>query len=373
MADNPLVELQKFGQSVWYDNIHRGLIKSGAIKKMIDDGEILGITSNPTILDKAISGSNDYDESITEHIRKYPECSVDSLYEALVTEDIGAAADLLRPVYEKTNGLDGYVSVEVSPKLANETERTIEEAGHLFSTIDRPNVMIKVPATPAGLPATAILIGKGINVNVTLIFGLDNYVRVAEAYIDGLEKLAEDGGELSSVSSVASFFVSRIDTAVDKQLPENSLLRGKIAVAGAAVAYSRFKNIFSSERFEKLKSKGARVQRVLWASTSTKNPEYSDVIYIDELIGPDTVNTIPPVTIDAYRDHGNPQLKLTGDAAMALKLFDDLKETGIDFNAVTQKLQDDGVEAFSKSFNSLINSLVQKRSNIVRTRSIRSR
>lgn len=365
MAANPLLELQKFGQSVWYDNIHRGLLKSGAIKKLMNDGEIVGITSNPTIFDKAVSGSSDYDDAIIGHIRECPECDVDCLYEALITEDIGAAAELLSPVYERTNGLDGYVSVEVSPRLANDTESTINEAGRLFSTINRPNVMIKVPATSAGIPAITALIGEGINVNVTLIFGLANYVEVTGAYIVGLEKLAESGGELGKVVSVASFFVSRIDTAVDKQLPEGSSLRGRTAIANAAVAHAEAREIFNSERFNRLREKGARIQRVLWASTSTKDPSYSDVLYVEELIGPDTVNTMPPATIDAYRDHGNPQLMLTGDAAEALRVLEALKGEGVDFEEVTGKLQIDGVESFRKSFDALMEGLASKRDAMV--------
>jgi len=360
MVANPLLELQKLGQSVWYDNIHRGLLKSGGIKKLIDDGEIVGITSNPTILDKAISGSADYDNSVREHLSEHPQCNTECLYEYLVIDDISAAADLLRSVYDNTSGQDGYVSIEVSPRLAYNTESTIEEARRLFSKFNRPNIMIKVPATPAGLPAITTLIGEGININVTLIFGLNNYIKVAEAYIAGMEKLADSGRDLGKVASVASFFVSRIDTAVDKELPDGSPLRGRAAIANAELAYARSREIFSSERFGKLRSQGARIQRVLWASTSTKNPEYSDVLYVDGLIATETVNTIPPKTINAYRNHGSPGIRLIGDPTEAIRLFQQLEESGIDIDAVTHKLQEDGVASFSASFDSLLNSLAAK-------------
>ncbi|MFB0506078.1 MAG: transaldolase, partial [Thermodesulfobacteriota bacterium] len=304
MKDNPLVELQKLGQSIWYDNIRRGLLTSGELKGMIDAGEIVGVTSNPAIFEKAIAGSTDYDEAMTVRLREDPHASPESLYERLVIEDIQTTADLLAPVYERTDGVDGYVCVEVSPRLAHDTNGTIAEARRFFAAINRPNVMVKVPATSEGLPAIAALIGEGINVNVTLMFSLQDFLDVSEAYLSGLEKLANSGGDLSRVASVASFFVSRVDVAVDKLLPDDSPLRGKIAIANAKAAYLRFRETYEDQRFFAPKKNGARVQRLLWASTGVKNPHYRDVMYVEELIGPDTVNTVPPATLDAFRDHG---------------------------------------------------------------------
>jgi transaldolase len=289
------------------------------------------------------------------------------LYEALAIDDIQRAADILRPVYERTDGVDGYVSLEVSPTLAHETERTIAEAQRLFAALNRPNVMIKVPATPAGIPAIEELIGAGININITLIFSLEHYRAVAKAYIAGLEKLAAAGGDLSSVASVASFFVSRIDTAVDRALdnlqsPDSDpqSLKGKTAIASAKVAYALFEEIFAGERWERLVAQGARVQRPLWASTSTKNPAYPDTLYVDSLIGPHTVNTMPPATIDAFRNHGTVALTLETGVEEARAQLARLGELGIDLEAVTGKLQDDGVTAFAKSFESLLDSIAEK-------------
>jgi len=288
-----LNELAGLGQAVWYDYIRRSFITSGDLQTLIDEG-LRGITSNPTIFEKAIAGSTDYDKDLHRLVDKGK--AVDEIYESLVLDDIGRAADLLRSVYDRTGGADGYVSLEVDPNLAHDTERTIAEARRLFAALGRPNVMIKVPATPAGAPAIETLIGEGVNVNVTLVFSLAHYEAVAGAYIAGLEKLAASGGNVSWVASVASFFVSRVDSAVDQALEEvgETDLQGKIAVANSKVAYARFREIFGGERWERLAGQGARVQRVLWASTGTKNPLYPDTLYVDRLIGPDTVNTLPP-------------------------------------------------------------------------------
>jgi len=367
MKKNPLLELKSFGQSVWCDYIERQSLMSGDIKKMIEAGEIVGITSNPTIFEKAISSSPYYDYDILNHLERQHECDVDCLYETLITEDVRLAADLLRPIYELTNGVDGLVSIEVSPRLAHDSDATIAEARRLFSILDRPNILIKVPATPEGLPAITTLIGAGINVNVTLMFSVEQYMDVSAAYLAGLEELAANGGDLNRVSSVASFFVSRIDTAVDKLLPAASPLRGMIAIANARVAYARFREVFRSNRFAALKERGARVQRVLWASTSVKDPKYRDVRYVEGLIGPDTVNTMPPVTLDAFRDHGQPHLSLTDECLDAVHQIGQLKEMGIDFDAVTRQLTEEGVILFRRSYDSLLAALQEKCSMVGHT------
>jgi transaldolase/glucose-6-phosphate isomerase len=365
MKDNPLIELQKLGQSIWYDNIRRGLLTSGELKRMIDAGEIVGVTSNPAIFEKAIAGSTDYDEAMTAVLREDPRADAKSLYEKLVIEDIQATGDLLAPVYERTDGVDGYACVEVSPSLAHDTDGTIAEARRLFAAIDRPNVMVKVPATKEGFPAITVLIGEGINVNVTLMFSIQDFLDVSEAYLSGLEKLAHSGGDLSKVASVASFFVSRVDAAVDKLLPNGSSLRGKIAIANAKAAYARFKKTCESQRFAALKKRGARVQRLLWASTGVKNPHYRDVMYVEELIGPDTVSTVPPATLDAFRDHGRPRLSLAENLDEATKQLAALKDLGIDLDAVTRRLKNEGVDLFEKPFDSLMKTLTHKQECIV--------
>jgi len=365
-----LAELEKLGQSVWFDFIRRSLITSGELKELIDKG-VRGITSNPAIFEKAIAGSNDYDEDINKLTRA--DKSVDEIYEALAFEDIGRAADLLRETYDTSGGIDGFVSLEVNPHLADETEKTIQEATRLYETLNRPNVMIKVPATAAGLPAIAELIGAGVNINVTLIFGLENYKAVADAYICGLEKLAETGPTvtaghpLNEVASVASFFVSRVDSAIDKELEKlnQKQLLGKSAIANSKLAYAEFKQIFSGSRWQSLKDQGARVQRVLWASTSAKNPDFADTLYVDELIGPDTVNTMPPATLDSFLDHGRVAETLTKDWEKAREQIAKLAELGIDLQAVTQQLQEDGVLAFAKPFDALIQSIAEKRDRLL--------
>jgi transaldolase len=365
-----LHELSDLGQSVWFDYIRRSLITSGDLQALIDKG-VRGITSNPAIFEKAIAGSNDYDAAIKELIKT--EKSIDKIYESLAIEDISKAANLLRDIYDSSYGKDGYVSLEVNPHLANETEKTIAEAIRLFETLNRPNVMIKVPATPAGIPAIKELIGSGVNVNVTLIFGLENYKAVTESYLAGLEKLRSSGPSVKGghpvnrVASVASFFVSRVDSAVDKALEAANVkdLQGKIAIANSKIAYAEFKKIFNGPRWEQLKNQGARAQRVLWASTGTKNPDYPDTLYVDELIGPDTVNTLPPATVDSFMDHGRVAETLTQGVTEAQQQIAKLAQRGIDLNAITRQLQDEGVVAFAKPFDALMQSIAEKRDRLL--------
>ena len=359
-----LHELASHGQSIWYDNIRRALIDSGELRALIDAG-VMGVTSNPSIFEKAIVGSADYDNAIKALAADGK--SIEKIYEALAIEDIQRTADLLRLIYDGTNGVDGYVSLEVSPTLAHDTEGTIADARRLHAALNRPNVMIKVPATPAGIPAIEALIGEGIPINVTLIFGLSTYEAVAEAYIAGLEKLSAAGGDVSKVASVASFFVSRIDSAVDAALAAlNAVaLQGKIAIANAKLAYARSQDIFSGDRWHKLADRGARVQRLLWASTGTKNPAYSDTLYVDELIGRDTVNTVPPATLDAFLDHGTIAPTLGQGIDNARSQLEQLAGLGIDLDAMTQTLQEEGVAGFTKSFESLIAGLATKRDQLM--------
>lgn len=360
-----LKQFEKIGQSIWLDYIQRSLITSGELKALIDLG-LKGVTSNPAIFEKAIAGSSDYDEDMKSLIKTHK--PVEEIYEALAIEDITLAADQLRTVYDASNCKDGYVSLEVNPELAYETEKTISEALRLFETVNRPNVMIKVPATPAGIPAITELIASGINVNVTLIFGLENYKAVAEAYQAGLEKLAKTEPSVKGVhsvdkvASVASFFVSRVDTAVDKELEKinNQQLQGKIAIANSKIAYAEYKKILNGSRWQQLAAKGARVQRVLWASTSSKNPNYPETLYVDELIGPDTVNTLPPATMQSFFDHGKVAETLTEGLDEARSQIAKLAELGIDLRAITQKLQDDGVIAFAEPFAKLLQSIGEK-------------
>ncbi|WP_372369026.1 transaldolase [Candidatus Uabimicrobium sp. HlEnr_7] len=359
---NPLLQVQDFSQSIWYDNIQRSLLDK--IKQMIDTGEIVGITSNPTIFDKAIGGSNDYDHMINEHLQKNPQMSTHELYEALVIEDIRDAADLLKGVYDKTNGEDGYVSIEVSPDLAHDTQKTVEEAKHLYQAVDRKNVMIKVPATTAGLSAITQIIALGINVNVTLMFATQDFFDVAEAYVKGLEQLDQGGGDLGSVASVASFFISRMDAAVDKLLPENSELGGKVAISYAKDVYQKSLEFYSSDRFVKLQNKGARIQRLLWASTGVKNPAYRDVLYMEELMGANTVNTVPPHTLDAFRDHGNPGARVDKNIEEIGSVLAKVKKLNINLEDIASKLKEDGIASFSKSFASLMKTLEDKKHNL---------
>jgi transaldolase/glucose-6-phosphate isomerase len=356
-------ELNKLGQSVWLDFIRRSLITSGEMEVLIAQG-VSGITSNPTIFEKAIAGSADYDEALRELVAEGK--TNDEIYLALVLDDIRRAADLFRPVWDATGGADGYVSLEANPKLASDTEGTIAEARMLFKALDRPNVMIKVPATAQGVPAIEALIASGVNVNVTLIFSLAHYEAVVRAYIAGLEKLAAKGGALNKVASVASFFVSRIDTVVDRRLETlgNKDLQGKAAIASARLAYDRFRTICSWKRWDKLAGKGARVQRVLWGSTGTKNSRYPDTLYVDELIGPDTVNTVPPATLEAFLDHGKAASTLHRGIREAKQVFAQLERLGIGMDEITDELQREGVLAFETSFDALMASIRSKRDEI---------
>ena len=355
-------ELAELGQSIWLDYIRRAFLESGEFQELIDAG-VSGVTSNPAIFTAAIAGSADYDEAL-EVLAEQGKSTIE-IYETLAIEDIQQAADMLRPVYDRTDGEDGYVSLEVSPNLAHDSEGTISEARRLHATVDRPNVMIKVPATPAGIPAIKTLISEGINVNVTLMFSLAHYDAVAEAYIRGLEILAVKGGDLRRVASVASFFLSRIDSNIEEKLEaigtdEAASLQGKIAIANAKVTYQRFLETFSGRRWAHLKSQGARAQRVLWASTSTKNPTYPDTMYVDELVGPHTVNTVPPATLQAFLDHGRAAATITKGVDEAWAQLDQLAELGINLDAVTEQLQAEGVEKFIKPFSSLLDSIEGK-------------
>ena len=363
--NNPLKQLAEYGQSPWLDYIRRDLFTSGELKRLIEEDGLKGMTSNPAIFEKAI-GSEHYKDSIAK-LALEKGLSAVSLYEKLAIEDIQTATDALRGVYDATDKRDGYVSLEVSPALAHEGEGTLEEARRLWKEVNRPNLMVKVPATDVGYDAIKQLISEGININVTLLFSQESYRKVAEAYVAGLEKRAADGNELSHIASVASFFVSRIDSLVDSQIEEKlktatsdeekSLLQsllGKVAIANAKMAYRAYEEIFSGERWEKLAAKGAQTQRVLWASTGTKNEKYSDVLYIEELIGKDTVNTIPPATWDAFRDHGKLRESLTEDVEDAEQTLKNLEKAGISLEAATDKLLVDAVRLFVEPFDKMI-------------------
>lgn len=371
---NPIWEIEeKYGQSIWMDNLSRDLIESGKLKELISERGIHGITSNPAIFEKAIKGNKIYDADIIAGIKAGK--SVQEIYESLIFKDICDACDIFLPIYEETQGIDGYVSIELPPTLARDTEATIAEARRYFKTINRPNVMIKIPGTAEGFPAVEQVISEGINVNITLLFAVKNYIKAAWAYIGGLEKLAAQAGDVSKVASVASFFLSRIDTKVDQILdtkiaatdkPEIkaklAALKGKVAIANAKIAYQRYKEIFSSDRFKSLKAKGAKVQRLLWASTSTKNPEYSDVMYVDELIGKDTINTLPPTTIEACADHCHPANRIESNLEEAYQVIESLKDkdVDIDLDAVMDELLEEGIDKFVKPFESLMASLEEK-------------
>jgi transaldolase len=356
VADNPLRRLRALGQSIWCDYVRRGMIASGELARLMAEDAVTGLTSNPSIFEKAIGESTDYDAGIAAATA----ASAAEVYDALTVADIADAADVLRPVYEASGGGDGFVSIEVSPELADDSEGTIAEATRLWQRLSRPNVMIKVPATPAGCRAFRRLVAAGVNVNVTLMFSLRHYDAVAEAYLSGLEERAAQGQPLSRPASVASFFVSRVDSKVDPRLPQD--LRGQVAVANARAAYARFRRVFSGPRWEALARRGARVQRPLWASTSTKNPAYSDVHYVDELAGPDTVNTMPPQTLAAYRDHGRPEVRIDRPYQGVL---DALPGLGIDLVAVGEELQREGVAAFAEAHRKVLASIAGKRAALV--------
>lgn len=357
---NRLIALRDYGQSVWIDFISRDALASGEIARLVEDG-ILGLTSNPAIFEKAIATGKTYDADIARLAAEGQPVSV--IYETLALADIAAAADLLRPVYDRTAGLDGYVSIEVSPRLAHDTANTVAEAKRLWAALGRPNIMIKVPGTPEGVPAIRELIASGINVNVTLLFSLAAYEASARAYIEGLAARAAAGGEIARVASVASFFVSRVDTLVDKLLgghPQAVMLRGKAAVANAKLAYARFQEIFTGPVWEALAAAGARPQRPLWASTSAKDPAYPDTIYVDELIGPHTVNTMPPQTVVAFRDHGRLDETVTVGVDEARVQLAALSAAGIDVQAVTDELLRQGVKLFAEAFDRLEAELAAK-------------
>ncbi|MGH2486328.1 MAG: bifunctional transaldolase/phosoglucose isomerase, partial [Ktedonobacterales bacterium] len=372
MASNRLAEVYRLGQSIWYDNIRRGLIVSGDLQRLIDEDAVVGVTSNPTIFEKAIDGSKDYDEAIKRLVAQGAS-DPQEIFEALAIEDIQSAADILRPIYERTGGQDGYISLEVSPDAANDTKRTIAQARRLAKTVDRPNVMIKIPATSEGLPAIEEMIYEGVNINVTLIFSLDRYEKVAEAYIRGLEHRLRDGQKVTGIASVASFFVSRVDTLVDKLLDEKIAaeadesrkeelrsLRGKAAIANARLAYMKYTDIFHGSRFKSLRAQGASPQRCLWASTSTKNPAYRDVMYVEELIGPETVDTMPPQTIVAFQDHGEAQATIDRDVDDMRAIMQRLDAAGIDIADVTHQLEIEGVKSFADSYNQLLEKTGEK-------------
>ncbi|MEM8861361.1 MAG: transaldolase, partial [Chloroflexota bacterium] len=354
-------KLSEFGQSIWYDNISRKLLDSGDFEKLLEAG-VVGVTSNPSIFEAAIGKTSDYDDAIAAV--DSPKLTDEQVYEHLAVEDIKRTAEMLEPIYRASKKLDGYVSLEVSPNLANDTQGTIDAARRLWNWVDKKNLMIKVPATEAGIPAIRTLIGEGININVTLLFSIEAYEAVAMAYIEGLEE-HQKHCKLNHVASVASFFVSRVDGLVDNKLEEagNSDLQGKIGIANAKAAYASFHKIFSGERWEKLAEAGAMVQRPLWASTSTKNPDYPDTLYVDSLIGSHTVNTVPPKTLDAFLDHGTAADTLVDlDAAQAE--LEALAAAGVDMTAVTDQLLDEGVSKFAKSFDSLLSSVAQKRAKL---------
>ena len=363
---NPIQQLGRLGQSVWYDNMYRALIETGELQRLIDSG-VTGLTSNPTIFEKAISSSDDYDESLVAHAKRSSDPQ--DLFEGLAVEDIRAAADLLLPIYERTEGADGFASLEVNPHLAHDTKGTIKAARRLFLALDRPNVMIKVPATPEGIPAIRDLIGRGINVNVTLIFSLEMYARVRDAYVAGLEDLVAAGGDPARVSSVASFFVSRVDSSVDGLIGDSGgaldEYAGKAAVANAKIAYQDFKSTFSTDRFRAVAERGARVQRPLWASTSTKNPEYSDVLYVETLIGPHTVNTMPDATLAAFMEHGTARTAIEDDVDESRDVISALEAGGVSMEAVTTQLMHAGVKAFADSFDELLDNIVVKRDKLL--------
>lgn len=363
---NPLQTLNTLGQSVWLDFIRRELLESGALARLIADDAVTGVTSNPSIFEKAIAQSNDYDSAIAAFAGQGLDAK--AAYEQLAMDDIRHAADTLAPVYERTQGADGYVSMEVAPTLARDTHGTVEEAIRLWSSIDRPNLMIKVPATQEGLPAIQTLIGEGINVNVTLLFSRDMYAKVVEAYWAGLERLVDGGGDAARVASVASLFVSRVESAVDNRLHEKLAadtgdedvlmpMLGKAAVANSRLAYQHFRECHSETRWQALAARGARPQRLLWASTGTKNPAYSDVKYVEELIAPETVNTMPPATLEAFRDHGTAAVTADQGLEDAHRAMDDLASAGIDMDEVTDTLLEQGLESFETAFEKLLASV----------------
>lgn len=374
MTTNHLLEIKNYGQSIWMDNLSRDIIKSGELKDLVENKGICGITSNPTIFEKAIANNAMYDRDIEAGVRAG--LPTYKIYESLVFQDIRDACDILRPFYEASNGLDGYVSIEVPPTIAHDTEATIAEARRYFQEIGRENVMIKIPGTEPGLPAVEQVISEGVNVNITLLFSVQSYINTAWAYIRGLEKRAAQGQDISKVASVASFFLSRIDSNIDAKIDAKlakgvddlnveaklKAIKGKVAIANAKIAYQEYKKIVQSDRWQALAAKGAKVQRLLWASTSTKDPNYSDVMYVDELIGPETVNTLPPATIEACADHCNVANRLETNLEEAYNLMESLKDpdVNIDIDKVMDELLTEGIDKFVKPFQSLMDSLEKK-------------
>ncbi len=362
---NRLHQLEQLGQSLWLDYIHRKLLLSGELQRLVVEDGVSGLTSNPTIFQKAMAEGTNYDDSIRAILAADPTISAATLFEKLEIEDIQTAADIMRPVFDSTRGGDGFVSIEVSPPAAYDSNVTIAEVHRVWEEVNRPNVLVKVPATPEGIEAIEPLIAEGININVTLIFSVSQYERVAEAYLRGLEK----NDRPDEVSSVASFFVSRVDTAVDRTLteigtPEALAVRGRTGIANAQLAYRRFRQLFFGPAFESLRARGARPQRPLWASTGTKNKEYSDVLYMEQLIAPDTINSAPPATIDAFRDHGNARITLTEDTRAAGDVIGELRRLGIGLTSIAQELLEEGVELFAKSYEDLLTGLEKKRETL---------
>jgi transaldolase len=354
-----IARLNEYGQSPWYDNLTRQLVQSGTLAKMIDEDGIRGVTSNPTIFEKAMAGGEGYDDQLTD--LKHQGVAIDSVYWELVLADIRAAADVLRPTHDRLDGQDGFVSVEVAPDRAFDTNATIKQVHWLRERADRPNVLVKIPATAEGIPAIEDCTADGISVNITLIFSLARYAEVIEAYLRGLERHAEAGGDLSRVASVASFFVSRVDTEADKRLPDGHPLRGRLAVANAKLAYRLFRERFAGARWDALAGRGARVQRPLWASTSTKNPDYSDTLYVDELVGRDTVNTLAQPSIDALHDHGDPKPDtIEQGLAEADQVMADLAAAGVDYDDLTATIEQAGVDSFEQSYVDCLESLEQR-------------
>jgi transaldolase/transaldolase/glucose-6-phosphate isomerase len=361
MSKNNVKQIHDFGQSIWLDFIDRKIMDSGTLKKMIDEDGIRGVTSNPAIFEKAITSSSDYNDDITNLSRAKK--TNDEIFYHMAIKDIQRATDFFKPIFEKSKGEDGYVSLEVSPHLACDTDGTIKQATALWKAVDRKNVMIKIPGTKEGLPAIRKCISEGINVNVTLLFGLPRYEEVTEAYIAGLEDRLESGRPIDRVASVASFFLSRIDVMTDPMLVKKGLekLKGKVAIASAKKAYEIYKNVFHSDRFKALQDKGAKTQRVLWASTSTKDPSFKDTKYVAALIGPETVNTVPLETINAFRDHGVAKNRLEKKLKKAKKVLATLKENGINIDLITQKLEEEGIEKFNKPYNQLLAAIEKQR------------
>lgn len=367
-TDNPMAAAYEIGQSLWLDYIQKSLL-NGDLQKMIKDDRLMGLTSNPAIFEQAIAKTNEYDQAITEIITAQPDVSSLELFNQLAIPDIQAAADAFASTYEETDGVDGMVSFEVTPDLAHDSAGTIAMGVELHQRVNRPNLMIKVPGTTAGVSAFEELTAKGINVNVTLLFSVSRYKEIAQAYIRGLERRHADGHSVARIASVASFFVSRVDSSTDKALEAHggdmaNALLGKIAIANAKVAYGHFVNLFGSEQFNRLKTQGARPQRLLWASTGVKNPAYSDVLYIEELIGPDTVNTVPPKTMEAFKDHGVAESRLTNNLAQAHKDISALGDLGIALNDITDTLEADGIQSFVEAFDRLLTVLADKRTAV---------